>query len=336
MRKYLFTVTGLCILMLIVTLMRPSTRGLFLLHLEMIFRTPVQFSAARMITGIEPESNLKDQPWGVAQKKRMKEAASKFPNDVPVQIALAVDAGEMASSGETLRLVQAYKKLAERYPQSPSAQAALIREMSRNAVRLKRNEENALIGYPPEPLPPPSKSEDLIAYDAAAARGERYDPKNAFFPFMRASCLFAANQDSEAIKCLKRAAEKPNWNDYSSDYINGSCRLAEITYGDKTTIRHIAAFIANPYPHFTNTRAVAWVATYKAVEAEARGNRAEGKAIRHALISCGDKMRANSNAIGTLVSEAIEVTSMTRPGGAPARKDIEKMKNQMRINNAHD
>lgn len=236
------------------------------------------------------------------------------PNDYPVQLG----AQPTDSAGYSRSLVP-------RFPDNPSLRANLLRYETQVIVHtLNRpdSDGNLLLGKPDPPpnarrdSPPPTPAQ-LAAFDADAAAGERLDPDNAYFPFMRAIGLFAAHRDAAGLAAVRRAGTKTAWREYYEDEVKGKWAIMDGVYGHREAVAGSAIAAGLLFPQYAPLRAVARLVTVQAVEAEQVGRAEDGLALRRALARCGDLMRAESKSyIGTLVGIAIAAISHSRPGGA--------------------
>src|SRR5205823_4056767 len=127
---------------------------------------------------------------------------------------------------------------------------------------------------------PPSTRSALEAFDRDAAAGERLDPDNAFFPFMRSVGLFAEHRDDEALAAIQRAGAKPRFRDYATDQVEGEWELMRASSGNRSAMQRAAMAAALLFPHYAQLRAAARVATYRAIESERQGRPNEGIAVR--------------------------------------------------------
>ena len=225
--------------------------------------------------------------------------------------------------------VQYARSLVPRFPDNPSLRANILRYATQGEVHLRRPEENLLSAnpvpqgsagnYPGGSREEPPTAPQLAAFDADAAAGERLDPDNAYFPFMRAVGLFAAHRDDDGLAAVKRAGREHRWREYSEDEVEGRWRISEATFGGREGISRMATAAAVLFPHYQGLRAAARLVAVKAVSAEQDGRPQEGLALRLALARSGDLMRAQSTSlIGSLVGIAISAISRSRPGGVPA------------------
>ncbi len=243
--------------------------------------------------------------------------AARRPGDFPLQLAHTTTV--YAAREQQIARLRALKGV---FPNTPSLEANALRYATLSAVHFSRSEEYLLSGEPMPKTdaysPPPTAAADTAAFDQDCADGERLDPDNAFFPFMRAVGLFAAHRDAEALAAVRREGTKTQWNEDLADEPTGQWRLHEEAYGDPNALWREQSMADVLLPEYARLRAVARVATYLAVEDERAGRRQDGMAIRHALMRCGGLMRAQSKfVIGSLVGIAITQVAAGRPGGTP-------------------
>jgi hypothetical protein len=254
-----------------------------------------------------------------SDRTREEAVATRHPNDFPMQFALA------AAGGESRMVILArLRALKSRFPDNPSLDANALRDASLDAIRLDRNEDYLLAG---QPIPKKSETwwhkpptvEQLALFDKDATDGEKLEPDNAFFPFMRAAGLFAAHRDADGLAAVRRAGTKTQWNEHIADEPDGQWRLHAEAFGDPNALWRAQDMGSVLLPQYSLLRGVARVAAYKAVLDERAGHMEEGLAIRRALMRCGGLMRAQSRfVIGSLVGMAITQVAAMRPGGIAA------------------
>jgi hypothetical protein len=238
------------------------------------------------------------------------------PNDYLLQLAGQTDFQKQTQ-------LQYARGLVARFPDSPSLRANILRYATQGEIHLTRPEETLLQVSPApqneaRPETPPTAAQEA-AFDADAAAGERLDPDNAYFPFLRAAGLLAAHRDDEGLAAIKRAGKAHRWQEYSVDEVEGRWRISEGVYSGREGLSRMAIASALLLPHYQVLRSAARLVTAKAVQEELAGQPEEGLALRVALAHCGDLMRAQSTSmIGSLVGSAIIALSRSRPGGAPA------------------
>ncbi len=304
---------GLALGVILALLIWPATRWLVRSQLALLIPTPA--SVAPWSVGA--------QAGATTARQRDHETARRHPNDLALQFADAVIASsEQGHATLDIRL-RRLRELTRRFPERPTLYAAILRFATRDQVRIERGEEGGQSGPPArhENLAPPrarNTPEALAAFDRDAAEGERLDPDNAYFPFMRTIGLFAAHRDAEALAALQRAAHEPNWSEYANDEIEADWKLQEETFGTVGALPKWAFAAAVLFPHYSQLRAASRLAIARAVEAEQTGNNEEGLALRDAVRQCGGLIRVQAtSAIGALVGIAIARSAMDRPGGTP-------------------
>ncbi len=244
--------------------------------------------------------------------------------DYPIQLG-----GQTDYQGQTA--VQYARSLAPRFPDNPSLRANILRYATQEEIHLNRPDSSGNLlsanpapqssagNYPGGSRDEPPTAPQLAAFDADAAVGERLDPDNAYFPFMRAVGLFAAHRDDAGLAAVERAGREHEWREYSGDEVEGRWRISEAALGGREGISRMATAGALLFPHYQKLRAAARLVAVKAVQAEQDGRPQEGLALRLSLARCGDLMRAQSTPlIGSLVGIAISAISRSRPGGVPA------------------
>ncbi len=241
------------------------------------------------------------------------------PDDYQIQLAGMPD-NSAADPSANPRL--AYdRSLVPRFPNSASLRANILRYATAEEVTLNRDEDFLLEGRPipphhADPLHPPLTPAHLADFDADAAVGERLDPDNAYFPFMRAFGLFAAHRDAKALAEVQRASTKHTWREYYDDEIEGRWRINDAVYGGREALSAGAVSASVLFPQYQHLRAVARIVVWKAILDEKAGRPEAGLAKREALGRCGEIMAVQSTTlIGNLVGMAINAISRSRPGG---------------------
>ena len=257
----------------------------------------------------------------------------QHPNDYQIQLA-----GQ--TRGDSSAQLDAARRLVLRFPNNASLRANILRYATAKEILMSRDEDFLLSGQPvpvggsgpndPKPhLPTPAH---LAAFDADAAVGERLDPDNAYFPFMRAFGLFAAHRDVEGLAAVQRASAKHVWREYFDDEVEGNWRIDDSVYGGRESVSAMAVSAALLFPHYQHLRAVARVVAYKAILDEQAGHPEAGFAKREALGRCGALMGTQApSIIGNLVGVAINAISRTRPGGSPPLKFKSQVSNEEQV-----
>lgn len=245
-------------------------------------------------------------------------ALLEHPGDVGLQTAVAFRVPPPAGMPDSTGRVQQLQKLILAFPNSSTLYAHLLRYMTTGQIHVHRDEEYLLTGDTPPPnKPTPPKPEQLAAFDHAAAEGERLEPDNAYFPFIRAVGLYAQHQDEAAIAAIERAAQKPHFEDHSREEATDADRLIAKIYGTTSAVARGARYASLLFPHYASLRGATRMAIYSALTLEQQGHVEEGLRIRHNIMRLGELMRAQSHsAIGSLVGIALMETAISRPGGA--------------------
>jgi hypothetical protein len=315
-RRTTVWLAGSAIGVLLVLLCAPSTRWILLSQLRLSI--PTAGAMAPISTPTAADADYAD--------RAMREVAERNPNDLQLQIAasalLRTEQGGMNQGGMNGPIMVArLRALEARFPNRPELYANTLRFATQGEVMVHRMEEGLISARPTDkPFPSrPCKPEALAAFDREAAMGERLDPNNGYFPFMRAVGLFNANRDAEALAAVHRVVDKPEWREYYNQELTGEWRLVDLAFGNRSAIAHTATAAAILFPHYASLRGVARMELYYAIKAEQAGRFDEGLAIRKDLLACGRTLRTQAcSLIGGLVGIALEHIAVARPGGAPA------------------
>lgn len=274
-------------------------------------------------TGVVRQEQVQDRLAETSLKegfRRLRETAASIPNDYLLQYGAAVMIPSASGQLDSKTKVDRLRALASRFPDRPGPYAGALRYATQGEVLLHRAE---LDWFSPNPSNRNVASEqpdplDLAAYDADAREGERLDPNNAFFPFMRSIGLFAAHRDAEALSEIEQASLKPNWNEYVSDDADGELKLFEQAFGQVGTLPRVGVAAAILFPQYAQLKSASRVAICVAGNDEEAGKVENGLAIREAIRRCGALLRSRgSTIICSLVGSSIEEISLLRPAGAP-------------------
>ena len=256
------------------------------------------------------------------REDRERRLADAHPDDYPIQVARALSLPLSPGTPAAAR-IQRLNALTERFPNEPTLYAHLLRYYTIGPVEIHREEQNEFSAEPVAHTDKPKHSlpADLAAFDAAAAQGERLDPDNAYFPFIRAAGLYEAGRDAEAIAAVHRAAQKTRYEDYASAEFQAKDRFYTLANGRQNGIERVSVSAALLFPHFAILRGVARMNTISAVHAELAGNTELGVQLRHDTMRIGDLLRVQGRSlIANLVGIAISAIPQSRPGGAPVVK----------------
>ena len=299
-----------------------------------VVRTQIYGLAA--LPGMIPEAmGFFDREEAQKATERQNQAiAARHSDDAAMQICLTAptfaaanpDALNATPAGEMKARRERLQQLSEQFPQDPLPAAALLRQFTRGAIHLNRDDEEQQMSRlskndpqlkKTQKTPAPNAPDALAAFDNAAAHGEAIDPRNGFFPALRAFGLLAAHRDDEALAALHRAASLPKWDDYLSRETDAKLRLADARNGMPTpTLAQVAVYASELLPHFASLRGVARVSTALAMQKEIAGDKAGGIAIRKDMARIGARLRVDSKwLIGSYVGIAVTAIASARPDG---------------------
>ncbi len=214
MRKWNIRLAGAAVGIALALLVAPGSRRLFLAQSQLCVPVPGNVaSIAGSQLGVRPdpfEGKLAIQP-AVA-------VAERYPDDLQIQIAKASLSLPDDGSNSSLAKLRRLRALAGRFENSPSLYANILRYEAQGEIRVHHNVEQKALGGEPLPDVVLQKARSIeaqgasvpafAAYDRDAAAGERLDPDNAYFPFMRAVGLFSARRDEAALEAIARASRK--------------------------------------------------------------------------------------------------------------------------------
>jgi len=241
--------------------------------------------------------------------------AASHPSDFDIQYARATQSGGVPPLANL-------RTLTRRFPNRPTLYANILREASHRSF-LSNADASKLSGdSTPTTVMSAASSQEIAAYNRDAAAGERVDPDNAYFPLMLAYGLFAAHRNADALAAVKRASDKPIWNEYLTENVDAKWRLHTGAFGDPGAMPQAAIWSSEMLPEYQRLRDVARITVYQAVLQEQAGQPGRGYELREALRRGGDLMRVQSTTlIGSLVGSNVTRISISRPGGAPALKN---------------
>lgn len=259
-------------------------------------------------------------PGSFYSARHNRQFVQSHPNDYQIQLA-----GKPDNPAQTQ--LQYARSLVPRFPENPSLRANILRYASAT-LHLNRPEADGslLSGNSPPQIftpSPPTPAAKLATFDADAAAGERLDPDNAYFPFMRSIGLFAAHQDAAGLAAIRRAGTKPAWREYLTDEVEGRWRILDSYDGHHEAVGGAAISAAILFPQYQIMRAEARLITEKAIRAELAGQAEDGLTLRRSLAHVGNLMGTQGTTyITNLVGIAIASISRIRPGGAAPLKSL--------------
>ena len=307
-RRFLLVLTAAALLALLVF---PSTRWVIGLQVGSALHLCHPFE--KIFDYISPHDPAAYTGLAAFDRKRVQTVLARHPHDFPLQMGAV-----MPYSTGGLFARESLRALIPRFPDTPSLYANLLRCDASGPVRLERPEIDALTGEQPgkssyRPVPTPA---DLASYDRTAATGERLDPDNAYFPFMRAVGHFAAHRDAVGLAALRRAGTKPIWKEYYHDEAAGRQHLHAEAFGSKSAIQQAAFMVMTLLPQYTDLTHAAYLAVSKAAAYEQSGDPNSGLAVRQSLTHLGGLMRVQSTTlVGTERGIRIAEIAAINPGG---------------------
>ncbi|MDX1932995.1 MAG: hypothetical protein SFU56_10350 [Capsulimonadales bacterium] len=161
----------------------------------------------------------------------------------------------------------------------------------------------------------PALVRQCLAYSEA---GETADPENAFFPLMRAAFLLSDRRRDEAMAALRRAGARDRFHDYAPEAVRAKWAVSMAAHGETGVVSRLAVGSTTLYAYTARIRALARAANAEAIRLESTGKRAEGFAIRFALLRIARKMqRDGSTILAGLVGSAVGAIAINRPDGEP-------------------
>ncbi len=316
-------------------LISPGSRRLLVAQAELT--VPVSANVASLAGG---QLGIQANPFESRTAARVSAAtAERHPDDLQVQIANACSLLPDGKTPTSLQKVQRLRALKSRFGDSPSLYANVLRYDIMGEISAHHSvDQRDLSGEPitNDMLENARKEEaqslNLVAYsayDQDCAEGERLDPDNAYFPFMRAIGLFGVHRDGEALEAVALAARKPLWREYYNDEVRGQWRLQDEGFVNNSAILHSLSAMFLLFPQYAQMRSAARVTIHAAMQAEQSGHVKEGLAMRENVARLGSLMSAHSaSLIGSLVGNAVTETAIARPGGEEAIKSDERNEKQ--------
>jgi hypothetical protein len=314
--RFKVRLAGTAVGVLLALLIAPATRRLVLAQIGLTLPVPATVaSVAGSELGTHPNPFEPDIAFHNAHS-----LAAQRPDDLQLQIANAV----LLHEGDTSKQkIERLRTLESRFADRPSLYANILRYEAMGWVKSHHETEQAEMseygaGHTQPGKPQPIDVAEYAAYDRDAAAGERLNPNNAYFPFMRAIGLFGNSRDAEALAEIDHAASCPQWNEYYDDELKGTWRIQDDTSVNNSALFHTMSAAALLFPQYAQMRGAARVTIHAAMRAEQAGRYDEGLALRKSMLRIGSLMRTQSGSlIGALVGISITELATARPAGAP-------------------
>ncbi len=226
---------------------------------------------------------------------RLEWVASTEPSDVLVQMGLIsanLDHPLSASNvsvGTLARLVG----LIQKHPNVPGLYALLVRvalQQESSEVVADDHSMNPVPASKPNALSPVAPQRAAIL-DMALKRGEQLEPKNAFWPAMRAWLYFSDHQESQGEQALERVASTSQWNSHLYEQVLGEWRLYAQVFGDQGALQKLEPLTLLSFPHLQALRAMAFHVHDEAEQDIAVGHLSQAFRLHHALARLGGILR---------------------------------------------
>ncbi len=310
----------LTLVLLIAALLFPLTRPLLAPQGKMLVSTPKSVSWTLRQMGVRenlPDSDPGDEQAALAATRL------RFRRDYAVQLAFALRADYLQRPTQEDERVKRLRLLLPAFPTQPGLYAHILRLESLRDVAIRRDTEyEKYINGRASPYTATEDSravtpEALTNFDHDAEVGEQLDPQNAYFPMMRAIGLFASGHDVDALAAVRRASQKPKWDDYTGEESAAVWKLARESFGNDSAALHAGLHSSVALPHLKELRNVTRMTVYWASQTEKAGRVDEGIALRHAGIQCGALVRIQAiYAMGGYVGAEMSELQWLRPGGA--------------------
>lgn len=247
-------------------------------------------------------------------------AAEALKNDPMAQVSAIVrDLPEPGPEPPPRDTMARLPDLAARFPDNRAVIAATLRYAAGANIRIRLDDLGT-----PQAAKAVNRQRDVggplrgnySVFDSLAARGERLDPRNAFFPAIRSVGLYAAGHDAEAQRCVIRAAGLPDWNDYVADEVTGAWRLADRALGPGNTLVHAGTVGGMAFTHFAQLKDAASRIADEAGRRERAGDGAGAASLRLDLFKIGASMRVQSTTfVGAATGTSIQDVAISRSLG---------------------
>ena len=312
-------------------LIAPGSRRLFLAQAGLCVPVPATVAS---IAG--SQLGVRSDPFeGRVAFQKATAAAERQPDDLQVQLAKAAMLPPGSGSNFLLEKIQRSRALETRFGNSPSLYANILRYEAQGEIRVHHNVEQKALGGEALPEATLQNARQMeaqavslpvwAAYDRDAAMGERLDPDNAYFPFMRAVGLFGARHDEEALEAMARASHKTQWREYYNDELKGQWKLQDTGFVNNSALFHSVAAMSILFPQYAQMRSAARVTLFEAIKAERAGDFKKGLELRENILRLGSLMRVQSaSLIGSLVGNAITDLAIAWPAGETVGKSREQ------------
>jgi hypothetical protein len=163
--------------------------------------------------------------------------------------------------------------------------------------------------------PPTYTKAELQRAIALAARGQKLEPNNGYFDWLKACFLILAWRDGEAFSALDAAASKKRFDDHSLDAQQAKMRARSTALGRPLLLEEKLLEQFNTlYPQYARDREMARIFAWQSLKAQRRGEHALALRITAGLARTAARKRENARTyIEGLVAAAMEAIAWSGP-----------------------
>jgi len=221
-----------------------------------------------------------------------------LPDDDPIAIEWKLEEAALTTT-PNIKALHQMDALAARYPTQLWIPAMRLLQTVRLAVVL-----DPLTGEPQENRKQWLDTHELEQAAQIAARAERRDPDNSFWPWMEAALRFSLRQKARGGAAMERAGRAPRFDDYVQSTLQARLALWG-KHDNPTGEQKISTWAGILYPHLSAMRGASTAAAIEAADARSQGDNLRAIEIDSALLRANQVLRRDSFVvIGDLVAEA--------------------------------
>jgi hypothetical protein len=156
---------------------------------------------------------------------------------------------------------------------------------------------------------PNFKLQELQRVLQLCTRGQKLEPKNAYYDWTRAYFLALAWRDEEAWQALDAAAQKPDYDEHQLEELRARIAAREIKLRRPVLWEEKAMMAQSTlFPQFARYREFARIVSWELIKAQRRGDHAQALRLIGSFAKVAAKMRENSKfVIERSVATALEI-----------------------------
>ncbi|CEK20546.1 hypothetical protein CP488_02892 [Chthonomonas calidirosea] len=226
---------------------------------------------------------------------RLEWVANAEPSDVLVQmgfIAASLD-HPFSPTNFSVNTLARLVGLIQKHPNVAGLYALLVR------VALQQESSEGItadVSLDPVPASRPNTlfsiaPQRAAILDIALRRGEQLEPKNAFWPAMRAWLYFSNREEQRGEKALERIASTSQWDSHLYEQVLGEWRLYAQVFGDQGALQKIEPLTLLSFPHLQALRAMAFYVHDRAEQDIAEGHLPQAFRLHLGLAHLGTILR---------------------------------------------